>query len=59
MTRPSQPAAVLNFKEHVHTVQSLIIQFQIRDLVGPVDIADLTGATVMTDINHSHISNTG
>ena len=58
MTRPSQPAAVLNFKGHIHTVQRLM-QFQIRDLVGLVDIADLTGATVMTDINHSHISNTG
>ena len=58
MTRPSQPAAVHNFKGHIHTVQRLI-QFQIRDLVGLVDIADLIGATVMTDINHSHISNTG
>ena len=58
MTRPSQPAAVPNFKGHIDAVQRLI-KFQVRDLVGLVDIADLTGATVMTDINHSHISNTG
>ena len=58
MTRPSKPAAVLNFKGYIQTVQRLI-QFQIRDLVRLVDIADFTGATVMTDINHSHISNTG
>ena len=58
MTRPSQPAVVLNFKGDIYTVQRFI-QFQIRDLVGLVDIGDLTGATVMTNIDHSHLSNTG
>ena len=32
------------------------MQFHIANLVGPVDIADLTEAAVMEDVNLSHIS---
>jgi len=52
MTNPSQPA-VLHLERH--TVCPLI-QFLISELVGPVDISDLTEATVMKDIDLSYIS---
>ena len=47
MTKPSQPV--------VHTFR-ILIQFLIRDLVVPVDVADLMEAAVIKDIDLSHIS---
>ena len=45
---------MFDLKGHIHTV-CLLMQFHIANLVGPIDITDLTEASVVKDINLSHI----
>ena len=53
VTEPTQ-SAIFDLKGHIHTV-CLLMQFHITNLVGPIDITDLTETAVVKDVNLSHI----
>ena len=45
---------MFDLKGHIHTV-CLLMQFHTANLVGPIDITDLTEASAVKDVNLSHI----
>ena len=45
---------MFDLRGHIHTV-CLLMQFHIANFVGPIDIKDLTEASVVKDVTLSHI----